>query len=190
MLGCCTAQEDVSCPHRVVWAPREDLETVEGRENRFFDAPSTSSADCYIINKISISETGNGLKPHGRVSFSAGDCAVIVSTGQGGMAFRKLGMEVWRAANLCFRCMATAAFARPPSFLFSASVTRLWSPQRPVLSSTLLMPFVPGWDSQSGCLTCSQMHTHKPAQMRRCMRIPYSAAETAALEATCPRLNF
>lgn len=99
-------------------------------------------------------------------------------------------MWVWKAANLCFRTVATAAFAQPPSFLFSASVTRLWSPKRPVLSSTLFMPFVLGWDSQSDCLTCSQMHTHKPAQTRKWTHIPYSVAETAALEATCPRLNF
>lgn len=125
-------------------------------------------------------------------SFGAGDCAVIVSAGQGGMAFGKLGMEVWKAANLCFRSMATAASAYPPSFLFSASVTRLWSPQRPVLSSTLLMPFVPGWDSQSDCLNVlTDACSHKPtAQTGRCTRIPYSVAETAVLEATCPRLNF
>ena len=60
---------------------------------------------------MSVPGTGNGLEPHGRASLGAGDCAVIVSAGQGRIAFRKLGMEVWKAANFCFRSRATAAFA-------------------------------------------------------------------------------
>jgi hypothetical protein len=96
----------------VVWAPWEDLEGSSRREGKhFFDAPSVSSADCYIINKISVPGTGNGLESRGRASFSGGDCTVIVSAGQGGMAFRKLGMDVWKAANLYFSSMATTALA-------------------------------------------------------------------------------
>lgn len=177
----------------MVWAPWDNLEGSSRREGKcFFDIPSVSYTGCYIINKISVPGTGNGLEPREEASFSSGDCAVIVSAGQGGMAFRRLGMEVWKAANLYFCSMATAALAQPPSFHFSAFATRAWSPKRPVLSSTLLMPFVPGWDSQSDCLICSQMHTHKPncpnVQVRT--RIASSIAETAVPEATCPQLNL
>lgn len=87
-------------------------ETSRRKGKHILDAPSASSADCYIINKISVQGTGNGLEPHEMASFGAGDCAVIVSAGQDGMAFRKLGMEVWKAAN----CASTAW---PPLLLLS-----------------------------------------------------------------------
>lgn len=79
--------------------------------------PSTSSTDCYIINKISVPWTGNGLEPHGRTSFSVGDCAVIVlPLDRVGWLSGNLAWAVWKAANLHFRSMGTAALLRrPPS---------------------------------------------------------------------------
>ena len=58
----------------MLWAPWEDLEgEAEREEKHFFD----TFADSYIINKISVPGTRNGLIPHGRARSSVGGCAVI-----------------------------------------------------------------------------------------------------------------
>lgn len=78
--------------------------------------------------------------------------------------------ETWHARCGRRPICASAAWA-PVPFLavfpspLSASATELGSlrPRRPVLSSTLPMPFVLGCNCHGDCLTWSQMHTHTQA---------------------------
>lgn len=48
-----------------------------GRKSTFLMPRLQSFADTYIINKISVPGTRNGLVPHRRARSSLGDCAVI-----------------------------------------------------------------------------------------------------------------
>lgn len=147
-----------------------------------------SFADAYIINKISVPGTRNGLVPQWKGQVQCwGLCCVCYTTGLGRMAFRRFGMRSVKGGQftLPHHGHCCLLFCRPPSHL-SDSATRSWSPRRPLLSSILLMLFVLGWDRHSYRLTCSQA----PCSDTQVCVHTISIAHTVAQKATCPRLNF